>query len=315
MNAFEEVAAQQGTALPVERGFPIIRGEVTTPSGVRLCYEVAGDADRPVIVFANGIGVDIPGATSQREALAKRYRFLTWAYRGIGRSLVPHSEVDVSMEQHAEDLERILDALHIERALLVGWSMGSQVNLELIRRQPARAAGYVALLGAAGRPFRGPFPAPIDRAARHLFSLLAAYPSPAQAALDLAVTLPDVAFQVLSLAAFVGRDVDRVVFEHNVRSVQAADRRLYLRTMVALADHDASDVLPLVRCKSLVIAGTRDTMTPPRMAKELASALPDSDYREVPGGTHFAPIEQPGLINGWLLDFADEVFAPVVVAR
>lgn len=309
MNAFEQVRAPEVIAPSTKERFAISRGEITAPGGVRLCYELAGNPDCPVVVFANGIGVDIPGAVHQRDAIARRYRFLTWAYRGIGRSGVPDSEVDVSMERHAEDLERILDALQVERALLVGWSMGSQVNLELIRRQPARAVGYVALLGSAGRPFRGPFPAPLDRAVRQVFSLLAGHPSPAQAALDLAVNLPQVAFQLLSSAAFVGRDVDRDVFEHNVRSVQVADRRLYLRTMVALADHDASDVLPLVRCKSLVIAGSRDYMTPPRMAKELAAALPRGEYREVPGGTHFAPIEQPALINGWLLDFADEIFA------
>jgi len=41
----------------------------------------------------------------------------------------------------------------------------------------------------------------------------------------------------------------------------------------------------------------------------MAQAIPGATYREVPRGTHFALIEQPELINGWLTEFMSRVYA------
>jgi pimeloyl-ACP methyl ester carboxylesterase len=282
------------------------QGPVVTDDGVTLLYQSFGEG--PAVVFGNGIGVRYPGAVEQVNALRDAYRVICWDYRGIGQSVMSDPEGDLSMARHARDILTILDALRIERAVFVGWSMGAQVSLEAIRLQPERVAGLVALLGTYKQPFRTAFPDPVGGAVEGLFELLHRYPAVAQAALDLAVALPTVAFTVLSRLPFVGRDADREVFAANVRSVAGVDKRLYTRTMLALAAHDASDVLPQVRCPTLVICGERDNLTPPKVARQMAAAIGGAEYREVTGGTHFALIEQPVKINRWLRELVDRVY-------
>jgi pimeloyl-ACP methyl ester carboxylesterase len=107
----------------------------------------------------------------------------------------------------------------------------------------------------------------------------------------------------------VGSDADREVFAQNVRSVAGVEKRTYLTTMLALAEHDASDVLPTLTCPALIICATRDYLTPPRVARIMAETIPGAEYHEVEGGTHFALIEQPAQINGWLRSFVDRVYS------
>ena len=126
--------------------------------------------------------------------------------------------------------------------------------------------------------------------------------------------MPGLTHAVLSRGLFVGKDADRLVFDANVRSVAGVEKTLYTRTMLALSEHDASDLLPRVPCPALIIAGERDHLTPPRVARKIAETIPDGTYREVAGGSHFALIEQPGLINGWLLEFIDRIYPPVSTA-
>jgi pimeloyl-ACP methyl ester carboxylesterase len=280
-------------------------GTVDTDDGVALHYQSFGSGE--AVVFANGIGVHFSGAARQVAVLRERYRVICWDYRGVGQSRMYDAGGDISMPRHAADLLLVLDRLAVDRAVLVGWSMGVQVALEAARCAADRVAGLVSLLGTYGLPFRTAFPA-LAIHAEAFFGLLHRLPAIAQGMLDLAVAMPEAAFTALSSAMFVGPTADREVFAANVRSVAACDRRIYLRTLLALADHDASDVLPTLACPALVIAGQRDYLTPPLVAKHMAEVIPHATYREVEGGSHFALIEQPQLVNDWLLSFADQVY-------
>jgi len=252
---------------------PDREGVVVVDDGTTLPVQEFGAG--PAVVLANGIGVRWPGLAWQIAALRDRCRVVCWDYRGVGRSRLASPDADVSMGCQAEDALAVLDRLGIDRAVFGGWSMGVQVSLEVLRRRPDRVAGFAALLGA---------------------------PRLAQAPLDLAVALPDVAFAVLTRVLFVGPDADRRVFDGDVRWVAETDRRAYLRTMLELAEHDAHDVLADIRCPALVVCGSRDHVTPPRVAREMADAIPGAELLELPGATHFGLIEQPEPLNARLRD-------------
>jgi pimeloyl-ACP methyl ester carboxylesterase len=287
---------------------PMTQGHVVTDDGVQLLYQTFGQG--PPVVFANGIGVRYPGAIQQIEALRGSYRVICWDYRGMGQSVMPDpAHGDVSMARHAIDSLVLLDHLRIDAALFIGWSMGVQVALEVIRRKPERVAGFVALLGSYGKPFSTGFPSAATLAIKQMFHLLHRHPRLMQFAVNVAVAFPRAAFAALSALSFVGPDADPEVFAANVLSMAGVDTPLYLRTLLALADHDALDVLPRVRCPSLIICGERDYLTPPKVARHMADSIPNGAYKEVSRGTHFALIEQPELVNSWLLDFAESVFS------
>ena len=279
-------------------------GSTVADDGFPLTYQTFGETSGggPAVVFANGIGVMYPGAALQIAGLRRDHRVVCWDYRGMGDSVSIGFPGDVSPGRHARDILRILDALEIERAVYVGWSMGVHVGLEVIRRAPARVSGFAALMGSYATPIRNAFGHPMGQLAEQSVEFGLVHPSISQTFIDLSVSHPDITHRILSRMRFVAPEVNRPVFDYMVRSVARTDRRLYLRTMLSMAEHDASDILPTLTCPSLVVCGELDFLTPPRVAQEMATAIPGAFYRAIPDGTHFALAEHPTRINRWLRD-------------
>ena len=281
---------------------PMKTGTMTTDDGVRLRYQLFGRDNGPTVLIANGIGVRYWGFTKQIEVLRGTHRIICWDYRGMGESTQDDPGSDVTMPRHARDAIQLLDHLGVERALLVGWSMGVQVSLELMRVQPERATGFVAMLGTFGRPFQTGLIGPVAPLIEALFALGQRFPHLPQGLLEFAVAFPGLTYNILTAVQFAGFDADREVLEANIAGVRDIEKSLYMRTLLALAEHDASDMLGQVSCPSLVICGNFDWVTPPRSGRFIAENIPGGVYREVKGGTHFALIERPDLINKWLLE-------------
>ncbi len=279
------------------------QGRVKTDDGVELLYQSFGQG--PVILFANGIGVRYPGLVIHVPLLRQRYRMVTWDYRGMGQSVVPSLDADVSMARQAKDALAILNHLQVKSAIVVGWSMGVQVGLELLRLEPERIVGFVALLGAYRRPFRTAFPRPVALALESFFRLLKRYPHLVQSTLGLAVALPNVTFKLLQSVRFINDKIDAEIFATLVRSVAGVDKRIYTRTFFELARHDAQDMLAKINCPTLVIAGQYDYFSPPKNAQTMAAMIPSAKVLVVPKTTHFAMYEETELVNRALSDFFD----------
>ncbi|MCB9557852.1 MAG: alpha/beta hydrolase [Deltaproteobacteria bacterium] len=281
------------------------QGRLRVDDGTELLYQTFGSG--PAVIFANGIGVRYPGVVRQIAALRQRYQVVTWDYRGMGQSVMPDGG-DVSMARQAADVAALIDGLKLNRPALIGWSMGVQVGLELLRLRSDSLCGFVALLGTYGRPFRNALPDLLAEGVERLVGLLHRLPAVAQGILDVGVMLPDLTHQLLSRLNFVGSNVDREVFAADMRCVAGADKVNYTRTMLELASHNAEDVLDLVNCPTLVIAAEHDFLTPPHVAREMAARIPNAAYQEIPG-THFALIEQASAVNDLLLNFLDQTSA------
>jgi 3-oxoadipate enol-lactonase len=111
-------------------------------NGINLYYELHGAEDRPVLVLNNGIIMN--AATSwvfQTKALAAHYRVLQYDCRGQGQS--DHPDEEYSMEQHADDLAGLLDALQIDAAHVVGISYGGEVAQAFALAYPHRTSSLI----------------------------------------------------------------------------------------------------------------------------------------------------------------------------
>jgi pimeloyl-ACP methyl ester carboxylesterase len=281
-----------------------VPGTLATDDGACLFYQTFGHRRRPAVVLANGIGVRYVGLTRQLAALRRRFHLVTWDYRGMGRSAVPDpATADVTMARHARDALTLLDGLGIRRAAFIGWSMGAQVALEVIRAAPGRVTGLVSLLGTCGRPFQRAFPPRVAAAVEDAFDRMRRHPRLVQAPFHVAIALPGFAHFVLRHVPFLSAETDPQIFDAIVRSVAGIEKSYYGRCMLELARHDAADVLAHISCPSLIIAGERDYLMPVREARKMAGRIPGAEYREVPGGTHFSLFEQPERVNAWLEAF------------
>jgi pimeloyl-ACP methyl ester carboxylesterase len=268
---------------------------VTGREGCPLTGYIAGSTG-PALVLANGLGGPISAFRHQVRHFEDRYRVLSWDYRGLYRSrgAVPPVRVDVGAQ--AEDLEDLLDAAGMSSAIVVGWSMGVQVALELALRAPARVSELVLINGAHGRPMANlrvphassflPFLVERVRAHHRLGARLVARAARFRFGADLARHLRLVSPRL-------GSD-EILALAHEF---QALDFDVYLRTLAALEHHDPSSALGRVTARTLVIAGGRDPLFSSDVGRRLSARLRRAELYVVPKATHYAPLEFPELVN------------------
>jgi fatty-acyl-CoA synthase len=103
-------------------------------NGVRLYYETSG-AGRPLLLV-QGLGYDHRPYFWLAEALKKDFRVVLFDNRGVGRSGVPPGPY--SIEQMADDAAALLDRLGIEKASVLGVSLGGYIAQMLALRHPQR---------------------------------------------------------------------------------------------------------------------------------------------------------------------------------
>jgi len=193
--------------------------------------------------------------------------------------------------------------------VLVGHSMGCQVALECTRRHPAKVRGLVLICGTFGNvtsTFKGLpvldviLPKLLDLAERRPEFVRALWSRiPPEIALKLALRAGDL-------------DPEKIHPEDVMPYLQHfphVDFPMFLRMLRAAGEHSAGDFLPQVEVPTLIVAGERDTFTPPFLAEAMAEAIPGAELVVVKNGTHVAPLEQPDVVDSKITAFLrDRVF-------
>lgn len=280
--------------------------------GTRIVYQLHGTegpvdevARRRWIVIANGYGGTFCAWRDLLGWLGDRYRVLIWDYRGLHRSAIPADRSRLRIEDHCLDLDRLLEAEGIGRMVLGGWSVGVQVALEQYRRRPDRIDALLLVNGSHGqvlhRSLDGKLAAllltPAVRSLRALTPALAPLLLPA---LRLGARSPLSLWLSSLLGVVHGRPPS---FQESLQAVLTLDYDVYLQMALHADKHDAEDLLPSVAVPTLVTAGDRDLITPPRVARHVAARIPGAEYFEIPRGTHYAVMEFPRLLANRIESF------------
>jgi pimeloyl-ACP methyl ester carboxylesterase len=124
---------------------------LTTDDGVRLYYEEAGSGTP--IVFVHEFADDCRGYEGQLRHFGRRYRCVAYNARGYPPSDVPEDPAAYSQDRARDDIRAVLDALAIEKAHIVGISMGGFATLHFGLAYPGRALSLmVAGCGYGSEP-------------------------------------------------------------------------------------------------------------------------------------------------------------------
>lgn len=144
-------AARTAAASPSAAGsaFVVDTGRVAVEGGT-LYYETRGSG--PPVVLLHGGGLDHTMWDPQVEALARSYRVIRFDARGHGRSTARMPPFSMT-----EDVRRVLDHLGVERAHLVGLSMGGGMAFDFATAYPARTI-TLTLVSTSGPPPGVPIP-------------------------------------------------------------------------------------------------------------------------------------------------------------
>ena len=117
-------------------------------NGVNLHVEDTGSGEP--IIFVHEFGGDTRSWQPQVEHFASRYRCITFNARGYPPSGVPEDETLYGQQIATNDLKGVLDALDIERAFVVGLSMGAYTGLMFAMQHPERVRCLVFASGGSG---------------------------------------------------------------------------------------------------------------------------------------------------------------------
>jgi 3-oxoadipate enol-lactonase len=238
-----------------------------TNGGVRIAYEERGTGE-PLLLM-HGLGYGRWGWEPLLEPLAADFRVLFYDNRGIGESDIPAGPY--TARQLAEDAVAVLDAAGVERADVVGTSLGGMAAQELALGFPGRVGRLVLACTTPGG--------------------LSAHPMPKQT-VDLMLAAPTLAPEV-ALRRFVENALAPGVADELVERIFALrlanpfDPQGWRAQAAAGMGFDALDRLSGIEAPALVVTGTEDVVVDPRNSELLAERIPDARLERVPGGHLF----------------------------
>ncbi len=235
-------------------------------------------------------------------ALEDSYRFIIWNYRGIGVSELPrppgfHALAirpdELSVEVNAKDLLAILDHEGIDRAALVGHSMGVQVILEAYARDADRITGLISIAGPYETPLRTFYGTDLtSRLEPLLLPLLHALPRTSLVAWRAIVHNP-LAYPAGRLVRAIGSNAPREDMVGYFDHVSMIDPLIIAKMIRGMHAHSAEELLPKIDVPVLILHGTNDPFTPIGVAREMADRIPGAKLVVFPDGSHTLPIESP----------------------
>jgi 3-oxoadipate enol-lactonase len=257
-------------------------------NGIRLYVEDEGSG--PPLLLIMGLGASLETWVAQRQAFAAHHRVIAFDNRGAGRSASPPPPWTVPAM--AADAVGLLDALGIERAHVLGVSMGGMIAQELAIRHPARVARLVIAMSFAR-------PEPLRRA--FLLHRRWARLQGADAAGESLATLPWL------LSSAILRDAERLQpLLALVGAMPFMSAEAYAHQVDAIVEYTTRDRLHLVRAPTLVLGAAEDVLTPLSLSEEIAAAIPNARLEVLPRGGHAALVEYPDDFNRAVLAWFGE---------
>ncbi len=252
---------------------------------IDIYYEVHGDGPQ-TLVMVRGLGSNLCAWYEQTPVLAQHFRTVVFDNRGAGRTDKP--DAPYSMRQMAADTVGLLDALAIDRAALLGISMGGMIAQEFALNYPERLSALI--LGCTN--FGGPG---VVQADPEIISAVMAgtKATPAQKRMQLRASFSE--------ATIDGRP-DFLAHDEEMRALYPIPPFAFMRQVQAISGHDTGTRLSTIKTPTMVIAGRDDLLVPPANAKMLAERIPGAILEELPGG-HLFFTEFPELFNTRVIDF------------
>jgi pimeloyl-ACP methyl ester carboxylesterase len=271
--------------------------------GCRRAFRLAGSG--PPVVLVHGIGDSSGTWKPIISALARRHLVIAPDLLGHGSSDKPRA--DYSVAAYANGVRDLLGVLGVERATLIGHSLGGGVAMQFAYQFPERTERLV-LVGSGGA---GPDVTPVLRAmtlpgAAGLLQLLR---------LPTARLQVGVAVQLLRLLGTgLGQDAPDLLRMVDALP-DATARAAFIRTLRAVVDWRGQVVTMLDRCyltrgmPTLLVWGSRDAVVPVAHAYRAHLAMPGSRLEVFDGAGHFPFHSDPGRFVTLVEDFLESTKA------
>jgi pimeloyl-ACP methyl ester carboxylesterase len=285
---------------------------ILSDDGTRLrawTNDPLGKIDGPTVLLCNGLGVS-PWTWPALLHADCGVRVVSWNHRGTGGSARPADPERVGIEEFVEDALSVMDHFGVDRAVLVGWSMGVNTAFELTLRHPERVTGIFAVAGVPGDTFStmlGPLRLPRSVARTLTVNLSRALRTAGRVLTPVTTRLPvgSRTVAVLTHSGFMLPTPDSELTARAVREFLTIPVEWYFHLALRTSEH-ARVPLSRVHVPVMLVAATYDVLAGARGMRTAADRLADATYVEL-RASHFVQMEQPDVVHDLLLAFLDEV--------
>jgi pimeloyl-ACP methyl ester carboxylesterase len=258
--------------------------------GVEHYYEwIREEGDRqtekPVMIFIHGWGGSCRYWRTTAAAMTARFDCLLYDLRGFGQSLLsPENNPNLSyeLEEYAEDLCLLLDALNLDKVYINSHSMGASVAALFLNLAPQKVTK--AILTCNGIFSYNPL-------TFALFHKAGGYVVKFRYNWFLKVPLADKLFMTRFLNRPIPRDLSKAFLEDFL----LANYEAALGTIYTSVNKKTVETMPKefanIQVPTLLISGEKDQIIPASMGKEAAALNEKIYYVEIPGTAHFPMLE------------------------
>jgi len=254
------------------------------PGNPAIAVDRAGSGE--LLVFLHGIGGNRTNWTEQIEHFGEHFHALAWDARGYGLSDDYDGPLDFA--DFSRDLARLIDHYGVERAHLVGLSMGGRIAQDFYARYPDRVSTLVLVATFTG--FKH-----FSEAERRQFVELRRRPllegkEPKDIAPVVARTL-------------AGPRATEAQFARLVASMAALHKVSYLKTIESTTMYDAEPDLEALAVPTLLVFGADDGLTRADLGRQMASRIRGAELVVVEHAGHLVNIEAPEAFDDAVLPF------------
>jgi pimeloyl-ACP methyl ester carboxylesterase len=247
----------------------------------------------PPLLLLNGFTSQSSGWRDEfLEPLQERFETIRYSHRGTGTS--DRLTGDIALAGYADDAAALLTALRLEKAHVLGVSMGGMIAQELALNHPQRVMGLVLGCTTGGGSQR-------VAAAEEVMALLRP-----QAGLSREDQLRR-SWPAITTPEFLESHPE--VLEERLRRslINETPLETAMKQMAAVEAFDAYDRLQNIKSPTLVIHGDRDVLVPVGNAYLLHERIPRAELRIIAGGGHLFTFEFPDESASAIVEFLSKV--------
>ena len=272
-------------------------------NGIEIEYETYGDPANPTILLIMGLGAQLTlWPLPFVEALVARgYRVIRYDNRDVGlstkldtagrprlglmlfqRMLKMQPRVAYKLSDMAADAIGLLDALGIDKAHIVGASMGGMISQLVAATYPQRTLSLTSIMSTTGNPA-------LPRAKREAMDVLVNRPKTTD--IDALVAHGIRAAQVTGSPAYpIAPDLLATRVRETVERSSYPDG--FARQMAAIiADGDRRHRLKAIKAPTVIVHGAADPLVTIEGGRDTAASIPGARLIEIPGMGHNLPVE------------------------
>ena len=250
-----------------------------------LHYRTSGRPDSPALLLIHPLGSDLRFWDECVALWDERYYCIACDLQSAGLS--PRPDVPAGLGEHVADLERLRAGLGVPSVVPIGCAIGGMVAASYAARHPEQTRALIVTNPGLRN----------SEAARTMLRERVGIVRKS----GMAVLLPGAADRAFHQLPHDLR------YEHYVERYGVQDPERYALSVLGFLDADVRNIVPRVRCRTLIVAGEHDILMPAGDGPAMKDLMPRAEFTLMQGVAHFLLYQAPDRFAAMAARFLDGV--------